>query len=443
MNQPHGVEGARGTNPTGQRSLGFWMATALVVGNMIGSGVFLLPSSLAPFGAASLLGWGLSVTGALLLAGIYAHLGRHYPRTGGPYTYSRLAFGELAGFATAWLYWVSIWCGNAAIAVAFASYAGGLVPALTATPVRGAITALAAVWLCTAFNLAGLRSAGWVQLVTTVGKLLPLFAIAVVGAWWLDPGDYGTFNRSGEPLLGVATATAALTMWAMLGIECATIPAEDVSDADRNVPRATLLGTVLAAGVTVLACTVVIGLLPGNSAGESGAPFAEAAAILWGPGAGKFFAAAAAVACFGALNGWTLMQGQIPMAAARDGVLPAPLARRNRHGTPAVALVFSSTVTTVLVIANFQDTLVALFTWAILLSTAAVLVPYLLNALAFLKLGGGRSPGKAAAGVLACGFSLWALIGTGTASLFWGAVLLVAGLPVYIVMRARRQHGEK
>lgn len=413
------------------------MATALVVGNMIGSGVFLLPASLAPYGAASLLGWGLTVTGALLLAGIYAHLGRHHPRTGGPYTYSRLAFGELAGFATAWLYWVSIWAGNAAIAVAFASYAGGLAPALTATPARGAATALAAVWLCTAFNLAGLRSAGWVQLVTTVGKLVPLFVIALVGVWWLDAGDYGAFNRSGEPMLNVATATAALTLWAMLGIECATVPADDVQDAERTVPRATLFGTALAAGITVLACTVVIGLLPGNAAGPTGAPFAEAATVLWGPAAGTVFGAAAVVACFGALNGWTLMQGQIPMAAARDGVLPGPLARCNQRGAPAVALVFSSGVTTVLVIANFQDTLVALFTWAILLSTAAVLVPYLLNALAFLYLTRGRSPWLALVGALACGFSVWALLGTGAESLLWGGVLLLAGLPVYGVMRWR------
>lgn len=413
------------------------MATALVVGNMIGSGVFLLPSSLAPFGAASLLGWGLSVTGALLLATIYAYLGRRHPRTGGPYTYSRLAFGEFAGFATAWLYWVSIWAGNAAIAVAFASYLGGLAPALTATPVRGAATALAAVWLCTAFNLAGLRSAGWVQVITTIGKLVPLFAIALVGLWWLDPGDFGNFNRSGEPLLSVATATAALTLWALLGIECATIPAEDVRDAERTVPRATLFGTALAAGITVLACTVVIGLLPGNATGESGAPFAEAAGIIWGPVAGTIFAAAAAVACFGALNGWTLIQGQIPMAAARDGLLPQALARRNRHGAPSTALIFSSSVTTVLVVANYQDTLVALFTWAILLATASVLVPYLLNSLAFVKLAGGKSPWLAAIGVLACAFSVWALAGTGPESLLWGSALLLAGLPVYWFMRRR------
>lgn len=425
--------------PAQKKPLGLVMATALVAGNMIGSGTFLLPSSLAPFGAASLLGWAVTVTGALLLAAVYARLGQRYPRTGGPYTYSRLAFGELAGFATAWLYWVSIWSGNAAIAVAFAGNLGGLVPAVSDNPASAAITALIGVWLCTAFNLAGLRSAGWVQVITTVLKLAPLLLIAVVGAWWLDTDTFGTFNRAGEPLMSVATATAALTLWAMLGLECATVPADDVRDAGRTVPRATLIGTALAALATVLACTVVIGLVPGRTLAGAGAPFALAASHLWGPGAGLVFAAAAAIACFGALNGWTLMQGQIPMAAARDGVLPARLAQCNANGTPAFAIVLSSCITSVLVIANASGSLVALFTWAILLSTAAVLVPYLLNALALVKLEGVRSRLMALVGVLAAVFGLWALVGTGLHSVLWGAVLLVAGLPIYGYLNLRRR----
>jgi len=415
------------------------MATALVVGNMIGSGTFLLPSSLAPFGAASLLGWAVTVAGALLLAGVYARLGRRYPRTGGPYTYSRLAFGELAGFATAWLYWVSIWAGNAAIAVAFAGSLGGLVPALSDGPLSAAITALIAVWLCTAINLSGLRSAGWVQVVTTALKLAPLLLMAVLGAWWLDAGSFGNFNRSGEPPMSVATATAALTLWAMLGLECATVPADDVRDAERTVPRATLIGTALAAGATVLACTVVIGLVPAARLADAGAPFALAAGHLWGPAAGLAFAAAGAIACFGALNGWTLMQGQIPMAAARDGVLPARLARCNANGTPAFAIVLSSCITSVLVIANASGSLVTLFTWAILLSTASVLAPYVLNALALVKLEGARSRPMALVGVLATLFGLWALVGTGPRSVLWGAVLLLAGLPIFAYMVRRRR----
>ncbi|HEX6927918.1 MAG TPA: amino acid permease [Gammaproteobacteria bacterium] len=419
------------------------MATALVVGNMIGSGTYLLPASLAPFGAASLLGWSASLGGALLLAFTFATLGRRLPLTGGPYAYARHAFGDFAGFVTAWCYWVSIWCGNAAIAVAFAGNLGGAFPALTATPLRGALCALAAVWLCTAFNVRGIRTAGGVQAITTVLKLLPLIFIAVAGIWWFESAPFTPFNPSGAPLLDVATATVALTLWAFLGMESATVPAESVRDPERTIPRATVIGTLIAAITTILACTAVLGLVPAEQLAASNAPFATAAQHLWGNTAGLVFAIAAAIACFGALNGWILMQGQVPLAAARDGLFPAMFAREDRRGTPVAALIGGSTVTTVLVIANYQASLVALFTWSILLSTAAVLVPYLFSMAAALVIEWRTvtlTPRTLAARLvflLAFAYSLWALAGTGPEALLWGAGLLLAGLPVHAWMRWR------
>ncbi|MBW3566778.1 MAG: amino acid permease [Proteobacteria bacterium] len=425
---------------TRARPLGFWMATALVVGNMIGSGTYLLPASLAPFGTASLLGWSASLGGALLLALTFAWLSRKLPVGGGPYAYARAAFGDFAGFITAWCYWVSIWCGNAAIAVAFAAYLGGVIPAVGASPFVGAACALAAVWLCTLFNVVGIRAAGWVQLITTVLKLLPLLVIAFVGAWWLEPASFEPFNPTQQPLLDVTTATVALTLWAFLGMESATVPADKVRDPDRIVPLATLVGTLVAAIATILACTVVIGLVPAAELSASGAPFANAARRLWGNAAGIAFAIAAAIACFGALNGWILMQGQIPLAAARDGLFPRRFGRENARGTPVFALVAGSGITTVLVIANFQGSLVALFTWSILLSTASVLVPYLLSMAAAVGFGRLSLPGTHVRiiAALAFAYGLWALLGTGREALAWGAGLLVAGLPIYALLKTGR-----
>jgi len=417
------------------RPLGLWMATALVVGNMIGSGTYLLPASLAPYGAASLLGWSVSLVGALLLAFTFARLGRLLPLTGGPYAYARNAFGKFAGFITAWCYWVSIWCGNAAIAVAFAGSLGGVFPAVTATPLRGALCALSAVWLCTLFNVLGARTAGWVQLVTAVLKLLPLFLIVIVGAFWLEPAGFTPVNPSGAPLLDITTATVALTLWAFLGMESATVPAENLRDPERTIPRATIIGTLLAGLATLFACMTVLGLVPAEQLAASNAPFATAAGVLWGNTAGLVFAAAATIACFGALNGWILMQGQIPLAAARDGLFPHGFARQDARGTPVFALVFSSVVTTLLVIANYQVSLVELFTWSILLSTAAVLVPYLVSMAAAIRMEHGKRNGVAmTVFVLAFVYSLWALIGTGIEALSWGAGLIVAGLPVYFLL---------
>ncbi len=246
------------------RPLGLLAATALVVGSMIGSGVFLLPAALAPYGAASLLGWGIALAGALLLAATFARLAVQWPHTGGPYAYARRGFGDRAGFAIAWSYWVSIWSGMAAIAVAFAGSLGALFPALTATPLRAALCALAALWACTLVNLAGLREAGRMQVLLTALKLLPLLLFGLVALWWLDPGRYVPFNPSGQPLPQVANTTVILTMWALCGLEVATVPAGAIRDPARTIPRATVLGTLLAGVATLLACTVVIGLVPAD-----------------------------------------------------------------------------------------------------------------------------------------------------------------------------------
>lgn len=417
---------------TASRPLGFWSATALVVGSMIGSGVFLLPAALAPYGAASLLGWAVTLGGAVLLALTFARLAMRWPQSGGPYVYARNAFGPLPGFVVAWSYWVSVWCANAAIAVAFAGSMGAVLPAATATPARAAACALAALWACTAVNLLGVREAGRVQLLATALKLLPLVLFGVVALWFVDTRHLTPFNPTGTSLPQVAHATVALTLWALLGLEAATVPAGSVSDAERTVPRATVFGTLVAGLATILACTVVIGLLPADVLKDSQAPMADAASALWGPAAGVALAAVMAVSCFGALNGWVLVSAQLPLAAARDGVFPAFFARLDRRGTPVAGVLASSALASVLVLSNYSRSLVQVFTFAILLSTAATLLPYVVSSAAWLWRGTGRSRWIAAA---ALAYSIYALSGIGREALLWGGVLVLAGLPIHFMLR--------
>ncbi|HEY0504218.1 MAG TPA: amino acid permease, partial [Lysobacter sp.] len=374
---------------TTARPLGFWSATALVVGSIIGSGAFLLPAALAPFGAASLLGWGITLTGAVLLALTFARLASRWPQTGGPYVYARNAFGELPGFVIAWSYWISIWCATAAISVAFAGSIGAIFPPLTATPLRAAACALAALWICSAVNLAGVREAGRVQLVTTALKLLPLLLFGGIALWFVDATHFEPFNPTDEALPQVAHAAVALTLWALLGLEAATVPAGAIEDAGRTIPRATVLGTLLAGVATVLACTAVLGLLPREALAQSQAPMADAARTLWGPGAGIALAVVMAISCFGALNGWVLLSAQLPMAAARDGVFPAFFHRLDARGTPWVGVLVSSALASGLVAANYSRSLVQVFTFSILLSTAATLLPYVSGSAAWLWRGTG------------------------------------------------------
>ncbi len=415
------------------RPLGLWMATALVVGSMIGSGVFLLPASLAPFGAASLVGWGITLCGALLLAATFAKLAVHWPCTGGPYAYVRRSFGDAAGFGIAWSYWISIWSGMAAIAVAFAGSIGAIFPALTATPVRAATCALAALWLCTVVNLVGMRQAGALQVLATTLKLLPLLLFGIVALWFVDASHYVPFNPTGTSLPHVAQVTVILTMWAFAGLEVATVPAGSIRDAKRTIPRATVLGTLLAGIATILACTVVIGLVPTDILKDSGAPMAEAAGRIWGPGAALGIAILAAVSTFGAINGWVLVCAQVSLAAADDGLFPRRFARLDKNGTPAFGILVGAALSSVLVIASYSRSLVELFTFILLISTSAILLPYAASSAAWLRSGAGHGGRFVAA--LALVYSVYALFGAGGEALAWGAVLLLAGVPVFAWMR--------
>ncbi|MFH1765143.1 MAG: amino acid permease [Gemmatimonadota bacterium] len=419
--------------------VGLMIAIALVVGNMVGSGVFLLPSSLASFGGISILGWLFTAAGAITVALMLARLGKMMPAAGGPYAYTRRGLGNLAAFLVAWGYWISIWSGNAAISVAFVGYMAAFFPVLAENPAMGAGAALAAIWLLTGVSCLGVREAGIVQVVTTILKLLPLIAIGTLGLLYLDPGNFRPFNPSGETPFNAITATAALTLWAFTGLESATIPADSVKDPARTIPRATIIGTLVAAAIYLLATVGVMGILPASDLANSTAPFADAGRAIWGSWAGSLIAAGAAISAFGALNGWVLLQGQWPMAAARDGLFPSVFGRLSRRGTPVAGIVISSLLVTGLIALNFTASLVEQFTFIILLATLSTLIPYVFSAVAELVIfvrerenfKGERLAGASVIAVLALLYSLWAISGTGRDTVLWGFVLMLAGLPIY------------
>ncbi|HUF50677.1 MAG TPA: amino acid permease, partial [Longimicrobiales bacterium] len=372
----------QGASP--RRKLGLLMCTALVVGNMIGSGVFLLPASLARFGGISIVGWLVSAAGAICLALVFARLGHVLPRTGGPYAYARAGFGDFGGFLVAWAYWISMWTTNAALSVAFVSYMTVFVPSFNDVPVLGGSAALAAIWLLTAVNVIGVRPAGFVTLVTTVLKLLPLVAITIIGLFFFDGTHFRPFNASGGGAFPAISATVTLTLWAFLGLESGTVPAGEVVDPERTIPRATIVGTLIATTVYILGTVAVMGLIEPAQLVSSTAPFADAARLILGPWGAYLVAAGAAISCFGALNGWILLSGQLPLAAARDGVLPAPLARLGPRGTPVFGIVLSSVISSALVALNYTRGLVDAFTFMILLATLATLIPYVFSSMAVL-----------------------------------------------------------
>jgi APA family basic amino acid/polyamine antiporter len=425
------------------RTLGLGAATALVVGNMIGSGVFLLPASLASFGGLALGGWIASGSGAILLALVFAWLARARPAAGGPYAYARLAFGDFAGFLVAWGYWISVWATNAALAIACVGYLEPFIPNVVHSPAAAAGLAIALIWIFAVINLASVRSVGQVQLVTTVLKALPLAFVAIGGLWHFDVSHFAVTQHGAVAIGRDLSATATLTLFAFLGLECATIPADHVADPGRIIPRATVIGTLIAAAIFVASTMGAMSLVPPEVLSHTTAPFADAARILAGEWAARAVAIGAAVSCLGALNGWTLMAGETPLAAAGDGVFPAAFGRMSARGRPAFGIVLSSILASVLVLLNASHGLVAIFTFIVLLATLGTLVPYSLCALAgfLIRRGDGSrvtaTGGSAVVAILAFVYSLWAIGGAGADVVYWGFLLLLAGIPVFVFRGTR------
>jgi APA family basic amino acid/polyamine antiporter len=430
--------------PTPAGKLGLWMSIALVMGNMIGSGVFLLPASLAPYGLNSIVAWLLSAAGAIALAVVLSRLSRAFPDGGGPYAYTHAAFGPLPAFLVAWGYWINVWVGNAAIATGAVSYLVAFVPRVATDPHASAGIVVVILWVLTAVNCIGVRAAGWVQGVTTVLKLVPLLAIAAVGLYAVKL-DSLMINAAVPFSVGGVTASATLTLFALLGLESATIPDGKVDNPERTIPRATMIGTILTSVIYVVSCSTVLILLPTAQLASSNAPFADVARMFWGGTGAALVALAAAISGFGALNGWILLQGEVPYVMAKDGVFPKVFARTSRRNTPVFALVFGSVLVTILVFLNSGDTSVRVFTFMVLLATSACLVMYLVCCLALLRLqwlgrlGAARrgTAALAAVGLFAGLYSLWAIVGAGREASLWGLVLFALGGPVYWLMRRR------
>ncbi|WP_246562479.1 amino acid permease [Rickettsiella endosymbiont of Dermanyssus gallinae] len=427
-----------------QQKLGLWMLTALVAGNMIGSGIFLLPASLAEYGSISLLSWIATAGGALLIALVFAKLGTVMPRIGGPYAYCREAFGDFAGFQMAYNYWIALWVGNAAIAVALTAYLSFFFPILAKNALLSCLVSISLVWLMTLVNLLGVRHAGMFQLLTTILKLIPLLLIALVGVFYIHPHYLADFNLTGKSNFTAFSGAATLTLWTFIGLESASVPAGHVENPTRNIPRATILGVLIATAVYILSSIAVMGSLPLSQLAHSNAPYADAARLMFGPIGSVVVAIGAVISCLGALNGWILLQGQIPLAAAQDNLFPRIFEKRSANGTPVVGLVISSVLITVLLLMTLSHSMVKQFTIIILLATLASLIPYFLTTMSelviFLKYPALFKKGKKLLGsviiaILAGVYSFWAIIGSGEQTVFYGTLLLLSSVPVYVWMK--------
>jgi APA family basic amino acid/polyamine antiporter len=423
--------------------LGVGMCIALVVGNMIGSGVFLLPVSLAPLGLSSVYGWLLTIGGTLCVAFVLARLARDMAGGCGPFTYANAAFGPAVGFTIAWSYWISVWVANATLAVAAVSNLSILFPSLASTPGLPAVAAVVPIWLLTLVNCLGVRRAGGVQSLTTILKLVPLAGAIGIGAWLLLSGKVSPSPAAAQPVTAVGIRTAAtLTLFALLGFESALVAGDRIENPRRTVPLATLFGTALTGLIYLLACSAVTLLLPDAAVTKSNAPFALFFATFVHPALGPIIALFVVIAALGALNGYVLLQGELLLTLSRERMFPAWFAKENRHGTPQRAHIFSSALASAVVLANYTRGLADLFEFMVLVTTSVSIIFYLAGTLASFRLVRtgriGASRGFEAIAVVGFLYSAWTFYGAGLEASIWSLAMTAAGLPIYVFMARRR-----
>jgi len=429
------------------KKLGFWLSTSLVVGNMTGSGIFLLPAALAVYGGISIFGWIFTAIGTIFLALVFSRLSKLITKAGGPYTYAKEGFGNFTGFLVIWGYWVSIWCGNAAIAVAGVGYLSTFIPALKEDHFLSAIVAIGAIWFFSFVNTKNIRSVGMVQLVTTILKIIPLLLLGTFGFLYFNSKHFTPLNLSEKSNFDAITATAALTLWAFLGLESATIPSDKVKNPAKTIPRATIAGILIAAIIYISSTVAIMGIVEPNELQNSAAPFADAAYAVWGKWASYMIAIGAAIACFGALNGWILLQGQMPMAAARDKLFPAAFKKVSKKGIPLLGIFIASALASILVSMNYSKGLVQMFSFIIMLSTFTCLLPYLVSSLSELMLYFKKKKNYSkkqmimafSISIPAFLYSFWAISGLGYEIILWGISLLLVGIPIYLYLKLREK----
>ncbi|MBN4085001.1 amino acid permease [Flavobacteriaceae bacterium AH-315-B10] len=424
------------------QKIGLITATSYVIGGMIGAGIFVIPAVLAPYGSISFLGWIFTATGALILAKIFGNFSKIIKgKSGGPYAYSRAGFGDFIGFLVAWGYWIAIWVSNAALAITIVGALSFFFPILESDSIIRVTAGLSFIWFFTWINARGIKDSGKVQVITTALKLLPLFFVIIAGLFLFDINNFPEFNLTGESDLSIIPVVAAITLYAFLGLESASIPAANIKNPEKTIPRATLFGTIIVALVYILSTFVLFGILPMDVLASSPSPFADAAILIGGNFGGYFVAGGIAISAIGCLNGWILFSGQIPMAASQDQLFPKIFGRQNKNGAPVFGLIIGSLLTTGIMLMNLSDGLVDQFKFIANIVVFSNLIPYLFVAAAYIlvlverKIQVKNWIKTLTLSLLGIAYSLWAIYGAGEESAFYGLLLLLCGIPIYVIMQ--------
>jgi len=432
-------------------AMGLTSATGLVVGSIVGTGVFTMPAVLAGAGTMGIIVLAVVAGGAMLLAVLFGQLSKRVPNSdGGLYAYSRHEFGDFAGYLVGWCYWIQAWAGNAAIVSSWVFYVDALFKLSNPSGMENWGIALVGLWVPAAVNLAGVRQMAWFQNVTVVLKFLPLLFVGVVGWFFVRSSDFGPFNASGGSLYSGIGIAAGVALFSFIGVEAAAVTAKRVKNPRLNVSRASLIGTAASAILYVLVTAVVMGLVAHHTLTTTGAPFVNAFQAIF-PGsawAGQFIAAVAVISGIGALNGWTLIVTETSRAIAQDDLFPRPFDWTDRNGTAWFGIVVGTVLPSLLMLWRYNASSgLTVFTYLVDLTVVTVAIPYFMSAIAqltYLVSRRRRVQGWALArDLLVAGisvlFSMWVTFASGYQVVYQALVVILAGLILYAFLNARRQ----
>jgi APA family basic amino acid/polyamine antiporter len=437
-----------------KRELGLTAAVAIVVGNCIGSGIFTSAASLAAASnpKTSIIAWIITSIGSLLIALSFASLGTALPRTGGPIVYTRAAFGDFAGFLIGWTYWIGAWVGNAAIITGFMLYFTYFVPG-AATPVLAFLITSGVLWFFTFVNILGVKGAGRVSIITTVLKVGALVVFVIIAALHFNPAMLGTVSSDKVSGMNTLPAAIAIALWAFVGIESATVPAGEIKNPQKNIRRSTIYGTLIAAAVYIIVSIVGMGVLDQATLAVSNAPLADiinkATGGTWG---GNFIALGAIVSTLGAVSGWILTTARSAFGASQDKLFPEIFGKIHpKYLTPVNSLLISGLAANLLLIMNYMGSLSSAFNFMILLATLAFLPAYAFSAAADIVLLKNHSSDfnlfsflkNSFFALLAFGYSIYAIYGTGATVVMYGFILMLVGIPVYLFMILKNNKKDK
>lgn len=433
------------------KKMGLISLTLVTASNMMGSGVFMLPTNLAGIGSISLYGWIITIVGVIALALVFARNSMITPREGGIISYASDAFGPFIGFQTTICYWISAWVGNVALLVAGVGYLSYFFPVLK-DPVASSVMAIVILWAFVALASFGANVAGRSQSFTASCMLVVVLGIGFIGWFWFKPTWFTeVYNGTKESNISAIFSAASLALWGFLGVESAVVSTGQVERPESTVPRATVLGLLIAAVCYVSSCTVIMGLVPHNELIHSPAPFADAARYMFGHFAGEVVSALSVIACFGSISGWLILQSEAPKAGAEQGLFPKFFADVNKNDVPMKGLIFTGILMTIILMTTASPDLASQFQIIVLMSVFASLLPYIYALVALPIIMVAHSINKGFSFIFYCFmavigivYSLFALFGAGSNAMYWGIMMMMITIPLYAFVAMKRSiKGEK